>query len=455
MIELFSIPIEQSVLSTLMTIDQAADEIISELDVSDFYAGKHQIIFAHVKAQQAKGEAFDEVTIFELIKANSLEAKEIDEQFIVNLMSAVRSATLLNTHLKKLKEFSVRRKIQDLSKHIGAIAVDTVSYDAETAIQKVQQLTNNLESGTVENTLKHAHEFSKAAVTEFLARHQAIHENKPYYGGVKTGFIELDNKLGEVSKGDLVLIGARPSMGKTTFAQNLAIDMMINQSLPVLFVSIEMSGMQIAQRLISGLGQIELSKVLSGNAQIEDVGKIDRASRLIEKAPLMIDDSARSTTASIRRSARKLKAQYGKVGAIFVDYVQKVTPLTKNNFGRGDKDIGEISGDLKRIARDFDCPVFALAQLNRNLENRPNKRPVNADLKESGDLEQDADIIMFIYRDEVYNKESKDIGTAEIIIGKARNGSIGTVRLATDLARSTFADLSPEYYEAMGVGGAA
>lgn len=455
MIELFSIPIEQSVLSTLMTIDQAADEIISELDVSDFYAVKHQIIFTHVKAQQAKGEAFDEVTIFELIKANSLEAKEIDEQFIVNLMNSVRSATLLNTHLKKLKEFSVRRKIQDLSKHIGTIAVDTVSYDAETAIQKVQQLTNSLESGVVENTLKHAHEFSKAAVTEFLTRHQAIHENKPYYGGVKTGFVELDNKIGEVSKGDLVLIGARPSMGKTTFAQNLAIDMMINQSLPVLFVSIEMSGMQIAQRLISGLGQIELSKVLSGNAQIDDVGKIDRASRLIEKAPLMIDDSVRSTTASIRRSARKLKAQYGKVGAIFVDYIQKVTPLTKNNFGRGDKDIGEISGDLKRIARDFDCPVFALAQLNRNLENRPKKRPMNADLKESGDLEQDADIIMFIYRDEVYNKESKDIGTAEIIIGKARNGSIGTVRLATDLARSTFADLSPEYYEAMGAGGAA
>ncbi|KAB0623653.1 DnaB helicase C-terminal domain-containing protein, partial [Acinetobacter guillouiae] len=137
------------------------------------------------------------------------------------------------------------------------------------------------------------------------------------------------------------------------------------------------------------------------------------------------------------------------VGAIFVDYIQRVTPLTKNNYGRSDKDIGEISGELKKIARDFECPVFALAQLNRNLENRPNKRPVNADLKESGDLEQDADIIMFIYRDEVYNKESKEVGTAEIIIGKARNGSTGTVKLATDLARSTFADLSPEYYAMM------
>ena len=144
-----------------------------------------------------------------------------------------------------------------------------------------------------------------------------------------------------------------------------------------------------------------------------------------------------------------MKIKYGKVGAIFVDYIQRVTPLSKNNFGRSDKDIGEISTELKRIAGDFECPVFALAQLNRNLENRPNKRPMNADLKESGDLEQDADIIMFIYRDEVYNRESKEAGTAEIIIGKARNGSIGTVRLATDLAKSTFLDLSPEYYESL------
>lgn len=276
-----------------------------------------------------------------------------------------------------------------------------------------------------------------------------MHNNTAFDGGIRTGFCELDNKLGEVGKGDLVIIGARPSMGKTTLAQNFAADMMVNQGLPVLFVSIEMSGKQIAQRMISGIGQIELRKVLSGKAQIEDCGKINTAALILEKAPFMIDDNARSTTSTIRRSARKVQVEYGKVGAIFVDYIQRVTPLTKNNYGRSDKDIGEISGELKKIARDFECPVFALAQLNRNLENRPNKRPVNADLKESGDLEQDADIIMFIYRDEVYNKESKEAGTAEIIIGKARNGSTGTVKLATDLARSTFADLSPEYYAMM------
>lgn len=451
MIELYSIPLEQTALSTIMGSDQSADEFVSLLDKSDFFSTNHQIIFGHIKDQHSKGESFDEVTVYELIKANTLEHSQIDEKFIMNLMSAIKQPYTLETHIKKLKDFSSRRRLQDTSKLINSIAVDMVTHTAETAINKAQNLVQNLDLGAREEKLKHAHEFSKVAISEFIHRHQALHAGVPFDGGIRTGFTELDNKLGEVGKGDLVIIGARPSMGKTTFAQNLASDMMINQSLPVLFCSIEMRGHQIAQRLISGIGGVELRKVLTGqiNKNSDDFKNINTAANVLEKAPLMIDDNNRATVASIRRSAKKVKIKYGKVGAIFVDYIQRVTPLSKNNFGRSDKDIGEISTELKRIAGDFECPVFALAQLNRNLENRPNKRPVNADLKESGDLEQDADIIMFIYRDEVYNRESKEAGTAEIIIGKARNGSIGTVRLATDLAKSTFLDLSPEYYESL------
>ncbi len=456
MIELHSIPSEQIVLSTLMSLEQIADTLVDQVDISDFYAGRHQIIFSHISNQHKKGESLDAVTIFELIKNNHQE-KDVSEQYLIELNSLITTTLMFETHLAKLKDLSARRRLQDTSKLISAMAVDMATHTAETAISKAQSLIQNLDLGAGEEKLKHAHEFSKVAISEFIDRHQALHAGVPFDGGIRTGFTELDNKLGEVGKGDLVIIGARPSMGKTTFAQNLASDMMINQSLPILFCSIEMRGHQIAQRLISGIGNVELRKVLTGDIDKNgnDVEKINAAGNVLEKAPLMIDDNNRTTVATIRRSAKKVQAKYGKVGAIFVDYIQRVTPLSKNNFGRSDKDIGEISTELKRIAGDFNCPVFALAQLNRNLENRINKRPVNADLKESGDLEQDADIIMFIYRDEVYNKESKDIGTAEIIIGKARNGSIGTVRLATDLARSTFADLSPEYYEAMGVGGAA
>lgn len=456
MIELHSIPSEQIVLSTLMSLEQIADTLVDQVDISDFYAGRHQIIFSHIADQHKKGESLDAVTIFELIKINHQE-KEVSEQYLIELNNRITTTLMFETHLAKLKDLSARRRLQDTSKLISAMAVDMATHTAETAVSKAQSLVQNLDLGVGEEKLKHAHEFSKVAISEFIHRHQALHAGVPFDGGIRTGFTELDNKLGEVGKGDLVIIGARPSMGKTTFAQNLASDMMINQSLPVLFCSIEMRGHQIAQRLISGIGGVELRKVLTGNidSNNNDFKNINTAANVLEKAPLMIDDNNRTTVATIRRSAKKVQAKYGKVGAIFVDYIQRVTPLSKNNFGRSDKDIGEISTELKRIAGDFDCPVFALAQLNRNLENRPNKRPVNADLKESGDLEQDADIIMFIYRDEVYNKESKDIGTAEIIIGKARNGSIGTVRLATDLARSTFTDLSPEYYESLDVGGAA
>ncbi|KXO82678.1 replicative DNA helicase [Acinetobacter venetianus] len=456
MIELHSIPSEQIVLSTLMSLEQIADTLVDQVDISDFYAGRHQIIFSHITDQHKKGESLDAVTIFELIKINYQE-KEVSEQYLIELNNRITTTLMFETHLAKLKDLSARRRLQDTSKLISAMAVDMATHTAETAVSKAQSLIQNLDLGVGEEKLKHAHEFSKVAISEFIHRHQALHAGVPFDGGIRTGFTELDNKLGEVGKGDLVIIGARPSMGKTTFAQNLASDMMINQSLPVLFCSIEMRGHQIAQRLISGIGGVELRKVLTGkiDRNSNDFKNINTAANVLEKAPLMIDDNNRTTVATIRRSAKKVQAKYGKVGAIFVDYIQRVTPLSKNNFGRSDKDIGEISTELKRIAGDFDCPVFALAQLNRNLENRPNKRPVNADLKESGDLEQDADIIMFIYRDEVYNKESKDIGTAEIIIGKARNGSIGTVRLATDLARSTFTDLSPEYYESLDVGGAA
>lgn len=456
MIELHSIPSEQIVLSTLMSLEQIADTLVDQVDISDFYAGRHQIIFSHIADQHKKGESLDAVTIFELIKINHQE-KEVSEQYLIELNNRITTTLMFETHLAKLKDLSARRRLQDTSKLISAMAVDMATHTAETAVSKAQSLVQNLDLGVGEEKLKHAHEFSKVAISEFIHRHQALHAGVPFDGGIRTGFTELDNKLGEVGKGDLVIIGARPSMGKTTFAQNLASDMMINQSLPVLFCSIEMRGHQIAQRLISGIGGVELRKVLTGkiDRNSNDFKNINTAANVLEKAPLMIDDNNRTTVATIRRSAKKVQAKYGKVGAIFVDYIQRVTPLSKNNFGRSDKDIGEISTELKRIAGDFDCPVFALAQLNRNLENRPNKRPVNADLKESGDLEQDADIIMFIYRDEVYNKESKEIGTAEIIIGKARNGSIGTVRLATDLARSTFTDLSPEYYETLDVGGVA
>ena len=450
MIDLFSIPVEQSVLVTLMTIEQGAGEFIDLLDVTDFYSDRHQIIFKHIKQQHEKGEGHNEILIWELIRAHSLEVKTVPEKYLVEIMGCSAIPTLLNSHIKKLKDFSTRRKIQDLSKNIGVVAVDTVSYSAETALDRVQTLVANMESNSHEDRTMSAADLSKEVLANLLDMHEKLHAGIEIKRGIKTGFLELDNKLDCIDSTDLVIIGARPSMGKTTLAQNIMSDVAVNQGEPVLFMSGEMNREQIMQRLISGIGQVDLKKIRSGRFTSEDAGLIHRAMMIIAETKIEINDKAAPSLSDIRREARRMLRKHGKVGAIMVDYLQIMTPPQRT--GNAVQEMGDISRGLKKIAKDFNCPVIALSQLNRSLENRPNKRPVMSDLRDSGQIEQDADVILFIYRDEVYNKESKDAGIAEIIVGKARNGTVGAIRLATDLARSTFLDLDPQYYQEMAMG---
>ena len=443
--ELFSIPLEQNILSTLMSHDGAFGEHIDQLVESDFYAERHKIILKHIKAQHSKGESYDVMMVWELIRANSLEEKQVDEAYLIELTGIVSAPSLLNTHIRKLKDLATRRQIQDLSKHIAVIAVDTVSYTSESAIEKVQSLASSLDGGTTEQATMSVAEISKDVLASIIDRHEKQHAGVEVKLGVKTGFTELDNKLDRIDRTDLVIIGARPSMGKTTLAQNIMLDLAVNQGEVVLFMSGEMSKEQIMERMISGLGQIPLKEVRSARFNQEGAACIYRAVQILEKCPMFINDKASPSLADIRREARKVKHKTGgRLNAIVVDYLQIMTPPEKS--GNKAQEIGDISWGLKKIAKDFGCPVIALSQLNRSLEQRTNKRPVMSDIRESGAIEQDADIIMFIYRDEVYNKNTKEAGIAEIIIGKARNGSTGTVRLATDLSKSTFADLDPSYY---------
>lgn len=452
MIELFSIPVEQHILSTFMAFDEGIDEAVDQLNESDFYAAQHQIIFKHIKAQHGKGEACDAVTIWELIRKNAVDLAAVNEDFLMNLMTSVAHLHSLPTHVKQLSDFATRRKIQDLSKTISTVAVDTVSYSAESAVERVQSLVSGLDSSHAQSSAMSVADIADEVLASIIDRHEKIHAGIEVKMGVKTGFIELDNKLDRIDKTDLVIIGARPSMGKTTLAQNIMLDLAVNQDEVVLFMSGEMSKEQIMERMISGLGQIDLKAVRSARFDTEGAGSIYRAVHTLKNCPIFINDKASPSLSDIRREARKIVQKMGRINAIVVDYLQIMTPPDRT--GNKVQEIGDISWGLKKIAKDFNCPVIALSQLNRSLEQRPNKRPVMSDIRESGAIEQDADIIMFIYRDEVYNKESKEAGTAEIIIGKARNGSTGTVRLATDLGRSSFADLSPEYYSHVGLLGA-
>jgi len=241
-----------------------------------------------------------------------------------------------------------------------------------------------------------------------------------------------------------VIVAARPSMGKTTFAMNLVENAMMRSDKPVLVFSMEMPAEQLVMRMLSSLGRIDQGRVRSGKLEEDDWPRLTSTITMLAEQKLMIDDSASLSPNDVRTRARRVAREHGGIGLIMVDYLQlmRVPGLESNRVN----EISEISRSLKALAKEMECPVVALSQLNRSLEQRPNKRPVMSDLRESGAIEQDADVIMFIYRDEVYNPESADKGTAEIIIGKQRNGPIGSLRLAFLGKYTRFEDLSPEYY---------
>ncbi len=262
--------------------------------------------------------------------------------------------------------------------------------------------------------------------------------------GLTTGFKELDEMTSGLQKSDLVIVAARPSMGKTTFAMNLVENALLAKGdLPMLVFSMEMPASQLMIRMLSSVGKIDQTRMRSGRLENDDWPKLGAAVEKLKEKLLFIDDTAALTPTEVRSRARKVMREHGQIGMIMIDYLQLMR-VAGSSEGRT-AEISEISRSLKGIAKEFDCPVVALSQLNRALEQRPNKRPVNSDLRESGAIEQDADVIMFIYRDEVYNEETEHKGVAEIIIGKQRNGPIGTARLAFIGKHTRFENLALGY----------
>ena len=262
--------------------------------------------------------------------------------------------------------------------------------------------------------------------------------------GLSTGFADLDEKTSGWQPSDLVIIAGRPSMGKTSFAMNMAEHAVLHQEKPVLVFSMEMPASQLIMRMMSSLGKIDQTKLRAGNLSEDDWPRLSSAASRLKDRPLFIDDTPGITPMELRNRIRQVTREHGQPGMVLVDYLQLMSGsvATENRTN----EISQISRELKNIAREFNCPVIALSQLSRNLENRPNKRPINSDLRESGAIEQDADVVVFIYRDEVYNEESPDKGVAEIIIGKQRNGPIGTCKL-TFLGKYTrFENLARDYF---------
>lgn len=441
-----NLAIEQAVLAALMTVAESFEQVSDVLNENDFYAARHKYIFRAIQQLVNESSPYDVVLVNDwLIKQNLLDAAG-GEEYLMQLMADSPSSFYnLGTYATKIKEFSTLRNMIKVSTEILQSAYDTQGRSvseildlAETNIFSIAEQHNNNSKKTGPQTIS-------SVVADVFDKLNELSTMEGNITGLSTGFIELDNKTSGMQAGDLIIVAARPSMGKTTFAMNLVESVLFNSDLPALVFSMEMPADSIAMRLISSYGKVHQGNLRSGKLDGEDWSKVTGTMLQLQEKNLYIDDSSALPPTELRARARRIAKQHdGKIGCIMVDYLQlmKVPGMGDNRVG----EISEISRSLKALAKEMNCPVIALSQLNRSLENRPNKRPVMSDLRESGAIEQDADLIMFIYRDEVYNKESKEAGTAEIIIGKQRNGPIGTVRLAFEGHYTRFSNLSPEYY---------
>jgi replicative DNA helicase len=428
-----SIEAEQSVLGGLLLDNGAWDRIADLLTGEDFYRFDHKIIWQHISRLIELARPADVITIHESL-ANAGKADECGGLAYLNALAQnTPSAANIRRYAEIVRERAMLRKLVSVADEIAASALNPQGKEA-------RQLLDEAES----KVFRIAQEGARASsgfqeiqplLTQVVERIDELYhrEGDSDVTGVPTGFADLDRMTSGLQPGDLVIVAGRPSMGKTSFSMNIAEHVAINQGLPVAVFSMEMGAVQLAMRMVGSVGMLDQHRMRTGKLTADDWPRLTHAVQQVQQAQIYIDESPALNSMEVRARARRLARQCGGVCLIVLDYLQLMSGSGSENRAT---EISEISRSLKSLAKELNCPVIALSQLNRSLEQRPNKRPVMSDLRESGAIEQDADLILFIYRDEVYNPESQDKGTAEIIIGKQRNGPIGTVRL-TFLGEST------------------
>lgn len=439
-----SVDAEQSVLGGLM-LDNRAFEIVSErLQPEDFFRLQNRQIYSVICKLSEQEKPFDVLTL-------SDELKDIEEletagglAYLSDLVESTPSAANIAAYADIVKEKALLRRLAEAATDIadgaynnmGNDPLDMIS-DAEKRIAEVAEGGGKKDSGP---------EHVNPIMSRTLEKIEELFQMEDGLTGLTTGFDNLDERTNGFQPADLVIIAGRPSMGKTTFAMNLCENALLGSDLPVLVFSLEMPKEAILMRMYSSVGRIPSGKLRSGKLDEEDWPKLTTAFNMLKDKPLFIDDTPGLTPQEMRARCRRVyRENNNRLGLVMVDYLQLMQVAGKSE-GRT-QEISEISRSLKAIGKEFGCPVLALSQLNRSLEQRPNKRPVMSDLRESGAIEQDADIIAFIYRDEVYNEDSPDKGIGEIIIGKHRNGEIGTDRLAFIGKYTRFENLAPGYFE--------
>lgn len=448
-----NIAIEQALLASLMNIEDAYDKVSDVINADDFYGERHKHIFRCISHLAGVNQPYDTLSVHDSLSRQDLLQAAGGEHYLMQLEKSPTTLFNLTAHAERVRELSAYRRLiaaansmLGMAYHPKNQSVGDILDSAEAQIFAINESFNQRQGrqgvkegrAVVKNVVDYLQELSARGPGSLI--------------GLDTSFEELNNKTQGLKKGDLIILAARPAMGKTTFAINLA-QSVLHQNLPVVMFSMEMSAESIVMRLLSAWGGINAGNLSTGQMSPDEWARFSNGVTHLANAKLYIDDRNNLPPSEVRSVCRRIAKDHAGtgLGLVIVDYLQLMrVPGMENNRVL---EVGEISRSLKALAREMDCPVIALSQLNRDLEKRPNKRPVASDIRESGSVEQDADLILFIYRDEVYNKERSDNkGLAEIIIGKNRNGPIGTVPLQFEGQFTRFSNLMhtiPDSYEGM------
>ncbi len=435
-----SIDAEQSVLGGLMLDNRAWDIIADRVSEEDFYRKDHRLIFRSIAQLAEESKPLDWITLSEWLKQRSELENAGGTSYLGTLAKDTPSAANIRAYADIVREKSVLRQLISVGTDISDLAFNSGERDSKSLLDEAEQRVFKIaEQGTRQQSFKPIKELLK----ESLDQIQRLAETDGTITGTATGYSELDENTSGLNAGDLIIVAGRPAMGKTTFSMNIAEHVALNDK-PVVIFSMEMPAEQLILRMFASHGRVPLSDIRTGKIRDEDWPRVAMAVKAFSKTKLFIDDTAGQSPTELRAKTRRLAREHGQLGVIVIDYIQLMQSGTKSDNRAAE--ISEISRSLKGLAKELKCPVIALSQLNRSLEQRPNKRPIMSDLRESGAIEQDADIIMFVYRDEVYDEDSPQKGQAEIIIGKQRNGPIGTVRLTFHGKYTRFDNFAPDVY---------
>ncbi len=438
-----SIDAEQSVLGGLMLQNEAWETISDIIDSTDFYRAAHSKIYSAIQNLSLEDNPFDVITLGEWLD-NRQELEKVGGMgYLSNLVQNTPSAANIDAYARVVRQKSVLRELINAASTITESAFRTEGRSQEELLGEAESLVFKIAEREERGTK--SYEGMKGLLDSALHRVQELFENGGKPTGVQTGFHKLDDMINGLQPSDLVIVAGRPSMGKTAFAMNIARSAAIKQHVPVVIFSMEMPKEQIAMRMLASLARVDQKKISTGKVAAADWPRLTSAVQLLdENVNLFIDDTPALNPNEIRSRCRRLKRDQG-LGLVVIDYLQlmQVSRATENRA----TEIAEISRSLKALAREIGCPIIALSQLNRALELRQDKTPMMSDLRESGAIEQDADLIMFIYREEVYDEETEKKGLADIIIGKHRNGPTGKVELRFRGEHTNFENKAPEYRE--------